>query len=45
MPYPEAISVALSITAMSLLGVSHPPAGAYAFLFASKKMGPIGIIG
>eukprot|EP00957_Ditylum_brightwellii_P019552 1474926-Ditylum_brightwellii.AAC.1 len=28
---------------MSALGVTHPPAGAYAFLFVNKGMKPIGI--
>ena len=41
--YPEAIAVALTIAIMSLLKVVHPPAGAYAFLFANKGMGYKGI--
>ena len=28
LPYPEALSVALTITVMSYFGVTHPPAGA-----------------
>merc|ERR1719273_223444 len=37
--YGEAVAVACTITAMSALGVVHPPAGAYAFLFVNKGMG------
>jgi len=44
LPYPEAVSVAVTIVAMSLLKVTHPPAGAYAFLFANKGMGVKGIV-
>jgi CBS-domain-containing membrane protein len=42
--YPEAIAVAVTIAAMSVLDVVHPPAGAYAFLFANKSMSAEGII-
>jgi CBS-domain-containing membrane protein len=42
--YPEAITVAVTIAAMSVLEVVHPPAGAYAFLFANKSMSAEGII-
>lgn len=42
--YPEAISVALTISLMTALKVVHPPAGAYAFFFANKKMTEKGIL-
>mmetsp|Transcript_3386 Transcript_3386/g.5195 ORF Transcript_3386/g.5195 Transcript_3386/m.5195 type:complete len:160 (-) Transcript_3386:227-706(-) len=42
-PYGELAAVATTITLMSALGVTHPPAGAYAFLFVNKGMKPIGI--
>ena len=36
LPYAEALSVALTIFGMAATKMVHPPAGAYAFLFASK---------
>eukprot|EP00584_Thalassiosira_punctigera_P004772 CAMPEP_0172526690 /NCGR_PEP_ID=MMETSP1067-20121228/1544_1 /TAXON_ID=265564 ORGANISM="Thalassiosira punctigera, Strain Tpunct2005C2" /NCGR_SAMPLE_ID=MMETSP1067 /ASSEMBLY_ACC=CAM_ASM_000444 /LENGTH=148 /DNA_ID=CAMNT_0013310253 /DNA_START=44 /DNA_END=490 /DNA_ORIENTATION=- len=44
LPYGEAIAVVLTITAMSATRMVHPPAGAYAFLYVNKKMGPMGIL-
>lgn len=32
------IAVALTITAMAIMGVTHPPAGAYAFFVTSQKL-------
>ena len=33
----KGVAVSLTIVLMKLLGVTHPPAGAYAFFFVSKK--------
>mmetsp|Transcript_29361 Transcript_29361/g.41081 ORF Transcript_29361/g.41081 Transcript_29361/m.41081 type:complete len:163 (+) Transcript_29361:113-601(+) len=41
--YAEATAVVLTITLMSMFKMVHPPAGAYAFLYANKKMGLQGI--
>mmetsp|Transcript_4680 Transcript_4680/g.6939 ORF Transcript_4680/g.6939 Transcript_4680/m.6939 type:complete len:160 (+) Transcript_4680:109-588(+) len=41
--YAEATAVVLTITLMSMFKMVHPPAGAYAFLYANKQMGLQGI--
>eukprot|EP01084_Bolivina_argentea_P161045 280370_1 len=43
-PFAEAIASVLTITLMAQFGVVHPPAAAYAYLYAVKRMGPKGII-
>eukprot|EP00565_Helicotheca_tamesis_P009599 CAMPEP_0185729534 /NCGR_PEP_ID=MMETSP1171-20130828/6309_1 /TAXON_ID=374046 /ORGANISM="Helicotheca tamensis, Strain CCMP826" /LENGTH=152 /DNA_ID=CAMNT_0028398403 /DNA_START=98 /DNA_END=556 /DNA_ORIENTATION=+ len=42
--YGEMAAVALTITLMSMLEMTHPPAGAYAFLYVNKGMKPIGML-
>eukprot|EP01084_Bolivina_argentea_P150625 263026_1 len=43
-PFSEAVAVVATIILMSLFGMVHPPAAAYAYLYAMKKMGPKGIV-